>query len=239
MSGHSKWATTHRQKALVDAKRGAIFTKFANLITIAAKTGGDPAANPALRAAIDRAREVSMPKDNIERAIKRGTGELAGDQVEELYYEAVIPPNIQVVVKSVTDNKNRSGSNIRHIFTKNGGAFGSVMWNFSQFGVIRLSFEALKEKRIDVDGLELELIDQEINDFIREDEGLSVITEVKDLQKIKSFLEDKGLKIESAEIEYVAKEKVEVAPEDNEKIDKILAELEDNEDVGDYYTNLI
>lgn len=239
MSGHSKWATTHRQKALVDAKRGAIFTKFANLITIAAKTGGDPASNPSLRAAIDRAREVSMPKDNIERAIKRGTGELAGDQVEELYYEAVIPPNVQVVVKAVTDNKNRSGSNVRHIFTKNGGAFGSVMWNFSQLGVIRLSKEELKDKNIEVDSLELELIDQEISDFVKEEEGISVMTEVKDLQKVKSFLESKSLKVESAEIEYVAKEKVELSAEDNEKVDKVLADLEDNEDVSDYFTNLI
>lgn len=239
MSGHSKWATTHRQKALVDAKRGAIFTKFANLITIAAKAGGDPASNPSLRAAIDRAREVSMPKDNIERAIKRGTGELAGDQVEELYYEAVIPPNVQVVVKAVTDNKNRSGSNVRHIFTKNGGAFGSVMWNFNQLGVIRLSKEELKEKHIEVDSLELELIDQEISDFVKEEEGISVMTEVKDLQKIKSFLETRGLKVESAEIEYVAKEKIELSAEDNEKVDKVLADLEDNEDVSDYFTNLI
>lgn len=239
MSGHSKWATTHRQKELVDAKRGAIFTKFANLITIAAKAGGDPNANPSLRAAIDRARDVSMPKDNIERAIKRGTGELAGDQVEELYYEAVIPPNVQIVVKAVTDNKNRSGSNVRHIFTKNGGAFGSVLWNFSQSGVIRLSLEELKEKNIDIENLELELIDQEIKDFVREEEGISVIMEIKDLQKVKSFLDDKGLKSESAEIEYVAKEKVDVAPEDNEKIDRVLAELEDNEDVSDFYTNLL
>lgn len=239
MSGHSKWATTHRQKELVDAKRGAIFTKFANLITIAAKTGGDPNANPALRAAIDRARDASMPKDNIERAIKRGTGELAGAQVEELYYEAVIPPNVQVVVKSVTDNKNRSGSNVRHIFTKNGGAFGSVLWNFSQFGVIRVSLEEMKTKNIDVENLELELIDQEINDFIKEEEGISIIVEVKDLQRIKSFLESKNLKTESAEIEYVAKEKVDVSGEDAEKVERVLAELEDNEDVGDYYTNLL
>jgi len=141
MSGHSKWATTHRQKELVDAKRGAAFTKLANIITIAAKTDGDPEANPSLRAAIDRARAASMPKDNIDRAIKKGTGELAGDQVEELFYEGVLPPGIQLVVKCLTDNKNRSGSSVRHLFTKNGGSFGAVLWNFDLLGVIRIPSE--------------------------------------------------------------------------------------------------
>jgi len=239
MSGHSKWATTHRQKELVDAKRGAIFTKLANLITIAAKTGGDPNSNPSLRAAIDRARDASMPKDNIERAIKRGTGELAGDQIEELYYEGVIPPSAQIVVKCLTENKNRSGSTVRHSFTKNGGAFGSVLWNFSQFGVIRISGGEMSSKKIDIEALELELIDQEISDFVKEEEGISVYTEVKDLQKVRDFLIAKGIKAESSEIEYVAKEKVDLTPEDSEKVDRVLAELEDNEDVSDYYTNLI
>ena len=239
MSGHSKWATTHRQKELVDAKRGAIFTKLANLITIAAKTGGDPNANPSLRAAIDRARDASMPKDNIERAIKKGTGELAGAQVEELYYEGVVPPNVQIVVKCLTDNKNRSGSSVRHSFTKNGGAFGSVLWNFSQLGVIRIADIELKKQNIKTDDLELELIDAGINDFIKEEEGVTVQTEIKDLKRICDFLEVKKLKIETAEIEYVAKDKIELNSEENERVEKILAELEDNEDVSDYFTNLI
>ena len=169
MSGHSKWATTHRQKALVDAKRGAIFTKLANLITIAARKGGDPNSNPSLRTAIDQARNVNMPKDNIERAIKKWTGELSGDIVEELYYEGVLPGGVQVVVKCLTDNKNRSGSTVRHLFTKNGGAFGSVLWNFSQLGVIRIASEQLAEKKIQSEDLELELIDQNIVDFKKED----------------------------------------------------------------------
>lgn len=238
MSGHSKWATTHRQKAIVDAKKGAIFTKFANLITISAKKGGDPEANPALRAAIDRAKSLSMPKDNIERAIKRGTGELAGDQVEELYYEGLIPPNIQIIVKCVTDNKNRSGASVRHIFTKNGGAFGAVLWNFEQKGVIKIATEDFKASGLDVEKLELELIDAGISDFIKEDEGFMVQTELGDLQRIKELLENKNLKLESAEIEYIAKEKVGINEEGSEKLDKVFSELEDNEDVGDYYTNV-
>lgn len=238
MSGHSKWATTHRQKELVDAKRGAVFTKLANVITIAAKNGGDPSANPSLRAAVDRARDASMPKDNIERAIKKGTGELAGDQVEEIYYEGLVPPGVQVVVKCVTDNKNRSGSTVRHSFTKNGGSFGSVLWNFAQLGVIRITSDDIKAKQINNEALELELIDQGIIDFKKEAEGLSIFTEIKDLQSVRDFLEKKGLHLAAADIEYVAKDKIELASADQEKIDKFFSELEDNEDVSDYYTNL-
>ena len=238
MSGHSKWATTHRQKELVDAKRGAIFTKLGNIITIAARHGGDPASNPSLRAAVDKARSSNMPKDNIDRAIKNGTGELGGEIVEELFYEGIVPPGAQIIVKCLTDNKNRSGATVRHLFTKNGGAFSAVMWNFTQFGVIRIAIEDLKEKKINIDDLELELIDSGISDFQKEAEGVTIYTEVKDLHKISASLEAKGLKIMSAEIEYVPKEKVELADGDKEKFEKILEALEDNEDVSDYYTNL-
>ncbi len=239
MSGHSKWATTHRQKAIVDAKRGAIFTKFANVISIAAKKGGDPENNPALRAAIDKARAANMPKDNIERAIKKGTGELGGDQVEELYYEGIVPPGVQVIVKCLTENKNRSGSTVRHLFTKNGGAFGAVMWNFRQLGVISVPQEEIKAKHLSNEELELELIDKGIEDFVKEDEGIIVYTDMKDLQSVKEFLESKGLKIENAEIEYVAKEKTALPADEQPKLDKFMEELEDNEDVNDYYTNLL
>ena len=238
MSGHSKWATTHRQKELVDAKRGAIFTKFANIITIAARKGGDINANPSLRAAVDRARDASMPKDNIERAIKKGTGELGGEQVEELFYEGIVPPGVQIVVKCLTDNKNRSGSTVRHLFTKNGGNFSPVLWNFTQLGVIRITSEEIKAKKISNEELELELIDQGIMDFQKEDEGITVYTDVKDLHKVSSFLETRGLKAAGAEIEYVAKEKLALNPENQEKIDKFFEELDGNEDVSDYYSNL-
>lgn len=238
MSGHSKWATTHRQKAVTDAKRGAIFTKLANIITIAAKKGGDPEANAALRSAIDQARAVNMPKDNIERAVKRGTGELAGESVEELYYEGVIPPGIQVVVKCITDNKNRSGASVRHLFTKNGGAFSSVLWNFDQLGVISISHDEIKDKHLSYEDLELELIDKEIRDFAKEDGGIVIYTEIADLQRIKDFIEkDKNITIERAELDYVAKEKIDLEPQDQVKLDKFMEELEDNEDVNDFYTN--
>jgi len=239
MSGHSKWATTHRQKELVDAKRGAVFTKLANIITIAARKGGDPNSNPSLRAAVDRARDASMPKDNIERAIKKGTGELGGAMVEELFYEGILPQGIQVVVKCLTDNKNRSGSSVRHLFTKNGGAFGAVLWNFSQLGVIRVASEQIKAQKLSNEDLELDLIDHNIIDFIKEEEGITIYTEIKDLQKTKDFLESKGLKVESAEIEYVSKERIETSAGDKEKMEKFMEALDDNEDVSDYYTNLL
>lgn len=237
MSGHSKWATTHRQKAIVDAKRGAIFTKFANNISVAARKGGDPNANPALRAAIDKARDVNMPKDNIERAIKKGTGELGGAMVEELYYEGMGPYGVQVIVKSVTDNKNRSGATIRHTFTKNGGAFGAVMWNFSQQGVFMISQEELKNKNINFDDLELELIDAGAADIKKEAEGLTIYTDLSDFQKMTDYLAGRSIKVESGEIEYVAKDKLSLGAEETEKVEKFLEEFEDNEDVSDYYTN--
>ncbi|MFA5162938.1 MAG: YebC/PmpR family DNA-binding transcriptional regulator [Patescibacteria group bacterium] len=239
MSGHSKWATTHRQKAIVDAKRGAVFTKMANIITIAARErGGDPNANASLRLAIDRARAANMPKDNIERAIKRGTGELGGAQVEELYYEALGPAGVQFVVKCLTDNRNRSASAVRHLFTKVGGAFGAVLWNFQQLGVVRIDQEEIAGKGVDMENFELELIDQGASDLIKETEGISIYTDPKDLHKVREFIEKKGLKVASADLEYVAKEKVSLDRSDQEKIDKLMDELEDNEDINDYYTNL-
>ncbi|MEI7452217.1 MAG: YebC/PmpR family DNA-binding transcriptional regulator [Candidatus Falkowbacteria bacterium] len=238
MSGHSKWATTHRQKELVDAKRGAIFTKMGNVISIAARRGGDPDANPSLRSAIDRARAASMPKDNIERAIKKGTGELGGDQVEELYYEAVGPHNTQFVIKVITDNKNRSSANVRHIFSKLGGSFGPVIWNFEQKGVIMIAAAEVEAKKINADDLELELIDAGILDMDKSDDGLVIYVKMEDLNKMKEELESRGIKIESAELEYVAKTKQELNEEDTLKMDKIFEALEDDEDVNDYYTNI-
>jgi YebC/PmpR family DNA-binding regulatory protein len=179
-----------------------------------------------------------MPKDNIDRAIKKGTGELGGEIVEELFYEGIVPPGAQIIVKCLTDNKNRSGAAVRHLFTKNGGAFSTVMWNFTQFGVIRVAAEDLKLKNINADDLELELIDEGISDFQKAEEGITIYTEVKDLHKVAGTIEKKNLKVTSAEIEYVSKEKVELEEGDKEKFEKILEALEDNEDVSDYYTNL-
>ncbi len=241
MSGHSKWATTKRQKAVVDAKRGAVFTKLANTITLAAKeNGGDPAVNFTLRMAVDKAKAVNMPKDNIERAIKRGTGELSGEQIVELYYEGIGPANTQFIIKSLTDNKNRSASNVRHIFTKYGGALGAVMWNFEQRGVVRIPARPAGESDpvFKVSNFELELIDAGADDILEEEEGVTIFTKIEDLQKLKTYLDGKQINTESADIEYVAKEDLKISEDDKEKVEKFIEELEDCEDISDYYTNV-
>ncbi len=239
MSGHSKWATTKRAKAIVDAKRGAIFTRLANVITLAAKEkGGDISSNFALRIAVDKAKAANMPKEYIERSIKRGTGELGGAQIEELIYEGFGPAKSQFIVKSLTDNKNRSAASIRHLFTKYDGSLGSVMWNFEQKGVLRIANCELRITNLDNEDFELEMIDNGAEDIEHEEEGITIYTKLENLQKVKSFFDNKKLKTETAEIEYVAKEKQTVSEEEKEKIEKFMEELEDNEDVGDYYTNV-
>jgi YebC/PmpR family DNA-binding regulatory protein len=241
MSGHSKWATTKRAKAVTDAKRGAIFTKLANIITIAAKEkSGDLDTNFSLRMAVEKAKTANMPKDNIEKAIKRGTGELEGGQIEELYYEGIGPANSQFIVKALTDNKNRSAAEIRHLFTKYGGSLGTVMWNFDKKGVIRISdlkFSPAKRAQ-EISDLELDLIEVGAQDIIEEDEGITIITEIPDLQNVNKFLEDKEIKSESAEIEFIAKDEAEVDEDTKEKLEKFIEALEENEDISDYYTNI-
>jgi YebC/PmpR family DNA-binding regulatory protein len=232
MSGHSKWATTKRQKAVVDSKRGAIFTKLGKLITIAARKGGDQNVNFALRMAIDKAKAANMPKENIERAIKRGTGELDSESIDELIYEGFGPAKSQFIIKCLTSNKNRSAAEIRHLFTKNGGSMGSVMWNFIEKGVIRIA-----GLRVQASDLELELIDSGAQDILQEEEGVTIYTKTEDLQKVKKFLEDKEIITESAELEYIPKEMQKLSNEDREKVENFIEELEESEDVGDFYTN--
>ncbi len=237
MSGHSKWATTKRAKAVVDAKRGAAFTKLANLIIMNAKKGGDPVTNFSLRLAIDRARAANMPKDNIERAIKRGTGELAGAAIEELIYEGIGPAQSQFIVRCLTDSRNRAASLIRHIFDKVGGSLSAVMWNFELKGVIMVS--ASEVAKINFDELELELIDAGASDIINEAEGLTIYSDTANLQAIKKLLEEKAVAVESSEIEYVAKEKRELTEEEQEKIERFVEALDECDDVADYYSNVL
>jgi YebC/PmpR family DNA-binding regulatory protein len=239
MSGHSKWATTKRQKAVVDAKRSSAFTKIANVITIAARKGGDPEMNFSLRMAIDRAREVNMPKDNIERAIKRGTGELGGAALEELVYEGFGPVKAGFIIEVLTDNKNRTAADIKHLFLKSGGALGasgSVSWNFEHKGVVRIAKKNLAG--FNWDELELELIDNGADDIKQEEEGVIIFTKIENLNKVKSLLDKKKVASESAAIEYVPKEEKTASEEDKIKIEKFIEELEENEDVSNYYTDV-
>lgn len=238
MSGHSKWSTIKRQKAVVDAKRGAIFTKLANLISLAAKQGSDPDMNPSLKSAIEQAKEANMPKNNIDRAIKKGSGELASEQVEEIIYEGIGPANVQFIVQCLTDNRNRSVANIRHLFSKYGGSLATVKWNFDIIGLIIFSVKELSKNKINLEDLQLDLIDRGIFDLKTEAEDLIILTKVKDLNIIVSYLRDRGIKINSAKIEYLAKDRQNISKNDQEKLTKFIDDLENIEDVNDYYHNI-
>jgi len=233
MSGHSKWSQIHRQKGVADTKRGAIFTKLGKAIVIAAKNGGgDPEMNFKLRLAVDQAKQANMPKDNIDRAIKKGTGELGGGIIEEISYEGFGPNGTAFIIECLTDNRNRTSAAVKHLLTKHGGRLGgpnAVSWMFEHKGIIRI-------EKIN-DELELEIIDAGAQDVIKDEEGVSIYCQPQNLQKIKEFLEQKNINIDYAEVEQIAKEKKEISQEDAEKIQRLLDELEENEDVNNYYTN--
>ncbi|MDD4290475.1 MAG: YebC/PmpR family DNA-binding transcriptional regulator, partial [Patescibacteria group bacterium] len=181
MSGHSKWATTKHKKALVDSKRSSTFTKLTKIVQIAARDGADPDMNFKLRMAIDKAKSFSVPKDNIERAIARGAGIGEGNVLEEITYEAYGPGGVALIIESVTDNKNRSAADIKHLLSKHGGSLGasnSVMWQFDRRGVIYTKNTSLNDEE------ELSIIDAGALDIEKSDDGIRIITQMEDLQKI-------------------------------------------------------
>lgn len=241
MSGHSKWASIHRSKAIADQKRGAIFTKLGNAITIAAREkGGDPESNFSLRLTIEKAKSANMPKDNIERAIKRGTGELAGSQIEEIEYEGFGPGKIAVIVKAVTDNRNRAVADIKAIFNKYNGSLGgpgSVKWMFDKKGIIRIEKNVIEELNSNEDDLELKLIDLGADDIKKENGDIVIFTPPNDLQKVKESLEKENIKTTYAEVEFVAKDPVQLTDEAKKSFTNFLETLDDCEDVGDYFIN--
>lgn len=232
MSGHSKWATTHRQKAIVDAKRGAAFTKIGNLIAIAAKNGSDPAMNPNLALAIEKARAANMPKDNIQRAIDRAADKNAA-VMEEGLYEAYGPGGVGIVVEVATDNKNRTYPEVRTALTKNGATMadgGSVLFQFTRKGVIRVA--ATGEDAL------LTILDAGAADAVEEGDGITVYTDMKDLAKVRTSLVEAGLKVEDAELQYVANAAVAVDNEETvRKLYKILDAVEDIDEVVNVHTN--
>ncbi|OGG95756.1 hypothetical protein A2V95_02200 [Candidatus Kuenenbacteria bacterium RBG_16_41_7] len=241
MSGHSKWATTKRAKAIVDAKRSNLFTKLSNNITIAAKEGGgDPATNFKLRIAVDKAKSASMPKDNIERAIKRGTGELGGAVIEEVIYGALLPGKVVVIIKCLTDNKNRTLNEVKTLLQKNKAQItdpNSIAWQFDNRGVIKINQSDLAGKN--KEELELMVIDAGAEDLTEDEEEMTIFTNPKKLQKVKEALESLGLKIVSADLEMVAKEKVSLEGEALDKVIKFFDFLDGLSDLSDYYTNLL
>lgn len=240
MSGHSKWHNIQGRKGKQDALRSGQFTKVSKLITIAAKSGGDPASNFSLRIAIEKAKAVGMPKDNVERAIKRGTGELAGEQIEEVLYEGYGPGGVAVLVKCLTDNKNRAVSDIKHIFSTNGGTMagaGSVLWMFGQFGIITINKDTLNTKQINKDDFDLKMIEMGAEDIISDENEIEIRTKIDNFQKVLNGLKEMGLEPTESSLQWVAKDNVSVNEEISEKLQGLFADLDENDDVDDYFTN--
>lgn len=239
MSGHSKWATIKHKKAKEDNKRGKIFTKLIREITIAAKEGGgDLAGNARLRVVIDKAKAANMPQDNIVRAIKKGTGELEGVSYEESRYEGYGPHGIAVIVETLSDNKRRTVSDVRHIFSKMNGSLaetGAVAWMFEHKGVVKVAVKNLSE-----DDILEKMLDFDIEDVIIIDGIASITCDIKNLEQIKKEADSVGLNVEDASFEWVAKNTMSLEKEEHEeKVYKFLEALEDLDDVQHVYANLV
>jgi YebC/PmpR family DNA-binding regulatory protein len=236
MSGHSKWHSIKHKKAIVDARRGQHFTKLARAITIAAREGGgDPDGNPALALAIQKARDASMPKDNIERAIGKGTGEgVDTDNIETVVYEGYGPGGVALLVEALTDNRNRTGADVRHAFNKYGGNLGepgSVSYLFDKRGVIVVDAARYAEDDL------MAAIDAGAEDIELDDDVFEVITEPADLTRVRSALDAVGVEIESADLTQRPKSRVPVDEGEAAKLMKLIDALEESEDVGAVYAN--
>ena len=236
MSGHSKWSSIKHKKGATDAKRGKIFTKLIKEITVVARMGGgDPDANPRLRTAIAAAKSENMPKDNIERAIKKGTGELEGVNYEESTYEGYGPGGAAVFIESVTDNKNRAVADIRHIFSKNGGNLGEngcVAWMFDKKGYI-----AIEKKAVDEDSLMETAIEAGAED-VREDNGsFEIITEPDDFESVKTAIDKAAILYIDAEVTMLPQSTTNLEGKQALQMVKLMEALDDCEDVQKVYTN--
>lgn len=231
MSGHSKWATTKRQKAVVDAKRGALFTKIANQIAIAARSGTDPNMNPSLAMMLEKARQANMPKANIERAIARVSDKSAAALNEETY-EGYGPGGVGIIIEVATDNKNRTMPEVRNTLNKNGGRMadpGSVMFQFARKGYIEIG-ETGEDAMMTV-------LDSGAEDVEEGDDGLEIITAPNDLMKARQTLIEAGLTVNTAELRYIPTSAISVADDDGEKLSRLLDALDDLDDVTAVHTN--
>ena len=231
MSGHSKWATTKRQKAVVDAKRGALFTKIGNQIAIAARSGTDPNMNPSLAMVLEKARLANMPKANIDRAIARVADKAAAALIEEVY-EGYGPGGVGIIIEIATDNKNRTMPEVRHTLDKNGGRMadpGSVMFQFTRKGVIMISDKG-------EDAL-MAALEAGAEDASEEEDGIEIYTAASDLMKVRAALIEAGLTVTSAELQYIANNFVPVEGENAEKLEKLLDVIDDLDDVVAVHTN--
>jgi YebC/PmpR family DNA-binding regulatory protein len=236
MSGHSKWSSIKHKKAATDAKRGNMFTRYIREISVAARAGGgDPEANSRLRHAIDGARAVNMPSDNIKKAIMRGTGELEGVNYEELTYEGYGPSGVAILVECMTDNKNRTVSEVRHVFAKyngNLGEQGCVSWMFSRRGIIQVLVEAIGE-----DALMEIVLESGAEDMTKEGKTYEIRTSVEDFDKVKVFLEAKKIPIESAEISRIPSTYIKLEGKHAEQMLRLFDKLEELDDVQNVWAN--
>jgi YebC/PmpR family DNA-binding regulatory protein len=236
MSGHSHFKTIKAQKELTDAKKGKTFSKYGRLITIAAKEGGDPIMNPKLKIAIEQAKSFNMPKENIERAIKKGTGELAGENLETVSYEGFGPGGIAIIIDGITDNTNRTLGEIKATLNQNGGKMageGAVRWMFERKGAITVPIQGKTKEELELLAIELGAEDVSSNE-----NSLYIYTKPEDLEKIKRAMEEKQIKIDSASIDYVAKEGVEISAKEKEQTQKLFEALDENDAVNDIYSNI-
>lgn len=236
MSGHSKWASIKHQKAVTDKKRSNIFTKLANNISVAARGGGDPTMNLSLRLAIDKAKQANMPKDNIERAIKRGTGELGGAAVSEDLFEIYGPAQTAILVETFSDNKNRTSGEIKAVINKLGAKLASanaVSYMFDHKGELTVSLDGQSS-----DEIELKIIESGADDYEKIDDGYLVYCKPKELKHVSDALIAAGLKVETSELVWVPKETLEVSEEESAKVLRLLEALDDLDDVKNVSSNL-
>ncbi len=236
MSGHSKWSSIKHRKGVVDAKRGALFTKLTRAIQVAARDGGgDPAGNAALANAVQKARDARMPKDNIERAIAKGTGaDASAAAIEEVTYEGYGPGGVAIMVEALTDNRNRTSAEVRHVFTRNGGSLGepgSVAWNFGKKGVIVV--DATRHPEGDLEPA----IDAGAEDVSVDADVYEVLTEPADLAGVRSALEGAGVELDSAELTMHASNRIPVEDGDVGRLLRLIEELDDHDDVTAVHAN--
>lgn len=235
MSGHSKWSQIKRQKGAADLKRGAIFSKLANQILLAAKKGGDANTNFALKMAIDKARAENMPKENIERAIQRGTGEISGALIDEILYEVIAPHGVGIIVNAATDNKNRTTANIKNILTKFGGKLassGAVAYQFQKMGKIIIDSDD-QDKEV----LEFKIIDSGAEDFTEHDNEIIIYTKPNELEMIKKVLENQLIAIKDASLSYEPKNIIKLTASQADAVIKLIENIEALEEVNEVYTN--
>ena len=234
MAGHSKWANIKHKKAKEDASRGKAFTKLSKDITICAKEAGDVHTNPRLRTLIEKARHLNMPLDNIKRAVQKGTGELQGAALEYHMYEGYGPCSIAVIIEMLTENKNRAIAELRHAFGRKGGNIGEngcVQWMFNKKGVVKATGALSEDELLEA------LIDYNIDDISKHEDFCTVVCDIKDLEHVKQKVAASNMKIESAEVEWVAKDKIVIAPEDEEKVMEFLSAIDELDDVQNVYSN--